>query len=80
MSVRMRAKFQVTKVVRSETSESLSFSAVGADKYGPNGENEDSDFARWTPSGQLHMSVTNPDLLGKFNEGEKYYLDFSKAE
>jgi hypothetical protein len=26
------------------------------------------------------MSVTNPNLLGTFKEGEKYYLDFTKAD
>jgi hypothetical protein len=78
---RMRAKFRVFKVESyDENSEILSFSAVGAVKYGEAGENEDNDFARWTPSGELKMGVTNPDLLGTIKVGEKYYLDFTKAE
>jgi len=76
----MRAKFKIVNIQRGETSELLKFSAVCADNYGEHGENEDNDFARYTPYGELSMSVTNPDLLGKFNEGEKYYLDFTKAE
>lgn len=77
---RMRAKFTVQCIQKYEGGENLNFSAVCPDKFGENGENEDNDFARWTPSGNLSMSVTNPDLLGKFNEGEKYYLDFTKAD
>lgn len=77
---RMRAKFTVQSIEKYEGGENLYFYAVCPDKFGENGENEDNDFARWTPSGNLSMSVTNPDLLGKFNEGEKYYLDFTKAD
>lgn len=77
---RMRAKLQVTKVDKGENSESLSFQAVFADKYGKDGENEDNDFARWTPYAALHMTINNPALLGQFTEGEKYYVDFSKAD
>jgi hypothetical protein len=53
---------------------------VYADTYGPQGENEDNDFARYTPSGQLTMTVTNPNLINQFKEGDKYYIDFTKAE
>lgn len=77
---RMRAKFKIDKVEKHEGSETLTFSAVGADNYGANGESEDNDFARWTPYGALTMGINNPDLLGKFTEGEKYYLDFTKAD
>lgn len=77
---RMRAKFNLQSIKKYEGGERLNFSAVCPNKFGENGENEDNDFARWTPSGELSMTVTNPDLLGVFNEGEKYYLDFTKAE
>lgn len=76
----MRAKFNVQHIDKHEGSETLRLSAVCADKYGENGENEDNDFARYTPFGELSMSINNPELLGKFNEGEKYYLDFTKAD
>jgi hypothetical protein len=78
---RMRAKFKVTKVEdHAPSSQVLTFSAVSADKYGENGESEDNDFARWTPFGELKMSVTNPDLIGAFSEGDNVYLDFTKAD
>lgn len=77
----MRAKFRINAVGKSENAETLRFSAVGSDKpYGPNGESEDNTFARFTPSGELTMSITNPDLLGKFTQGDVFYLDFTKVE
>lgn len=75
----MRAKFKLDKIEKHENSESLTWSAVGADQYGKDGENEDNHFARWTPYGVLNMTINNPNLLGHFNEGDKYYLDFTKA-
>lgn len=77
---RMRAKFIVMGVETFENGETLSLSAVGAEHYGPNGENENNDFARYTPFGELQMTVSNPNLLGKIKVGEYYYLDFTKAE
>lgn len=60
--------------------EILVMAPVCPNKFGPNGEHEDNVFARYTPSGSLQMTINNPDLLGKFKPGEKYYLDFTKAE
>jgi hypothetical protein len=80
METRMRAKFKVESVTKFEGQENLKLSAVCANSFGPNGESEDNDFARYTPSGDLQMTVNNPDLLGKINPGEKYYLDFTKAD
>lgn len=51
----------------------------GGKPFGPNGESEDNSFARWTPSGELKLDVTNPDLLGRFKPGQKFYVDFTEA-
>lgn len=77
----MRAKMQVQSVTGGETYESITMSAVtSSDKpYGPNGENEDNTYARYTPSGNLSLSITNPALIGKFKVGQKFYLDFTEA-
>jgi hypothetical protein len=36
-------------------------------------------WSEWTPSGQLSMTISNPQAQGKFQEGSFYYLDFSEA-
>ena len=79
----MRAKLQVSKVETFEgaTQEYVVFHAVAkSDGYPPDGADEDNTFARWTPSADLKMTITNPALLGKFAVGQKFYVDFSPAE
>lgn len=83
MNTTMRAKFRVTKVesvgLPEPSYEILSLHAVTDSPFDADGKSDDNSFSRWTPSGDLTMSVTNPSLFGKIKEGEKYYLDFTKA-
>lgn len=48
--------------------------------YPSDGSDEDNTYAKFSPSGSLSLTVANPALVGKFAEGEKYYLDFTKAD
>ncbi|HEX7072255.1 MAG TPA: hypothetical protein VF190_15690 [Rhodothermales bacterium] len=76
----MRAKMEVRKVMQdTSTQETIEFSAVTSNPYGPNGESEDNTYARWTPMGLLSLSITNPDLIGKFKPGDRFYVDFTPA-
>ena len=77
----MRAKFQVTEVIpHSPDCEEIKMRAVSDAAFDPEGNSEDSSFARWTPSGELSITITNPNLISTIKTGEKYYLDFTKAE
>ncbi|MNK09907.1 hypothetical protein D3C87_279010 [compost metagenome] len=77
----MKAKMSLETVQRFETSEILRFKAVaGKWPYPQDGSDEDNTYARFTPTAEFQITVTNPDLFGKFNPGEKYYVDFTKAE
>lgn len=40
---------------------------------------ENKEWSRWTPSGQLRMTITNPQALDQFEVGKDYYLDISPA-
>lgn len=81
MTTAMRAKMIVSSVERFGSSEKLSLTAVAkSTAYPADGTDEDNTFAKFSPSGSLTLHVTNPALLGKFNPGEKFYLDFTKAE
>jgi hypothetical protein len=53
--------------------------AVSDKPFDADGNSEDNSFAKWTPSGELKMTITNPNLFGKLVEGQKYYLDFTLA-
>lgn len=77
----MVAKFRVTKTEKvAENCETLEMSAVTSKPFDPDGKSDDNDFARWTPCGNLTMSITNPNLIGKLKVGEAFYLNFTPAE
>lgn len=81
MSV-MRAKMMVTKVDQLNPPEAipammrLEMTAVTDRPFDADGQSDDNTYARWTPSGTLSLSVTNPNLFDKFKYGQKFYLDF----
>lgn len=41
---------------------------------------ENNQFSEATPYGELEMMIDNDGAKGFFEEGEEYYLDFSKAD
>lgn len=42
--------------------------------------NDNKDWSKWTPTGALNMSITNPAAFDWFEVGKEYYLDFTEAE
>ena len=76
----MVAKFRVVSVTTPHAgTEHLCFSAVTEAPFDKEGFSDDNSFAKWSPTGELEMTVTNPALFGKIKQGEKYYLHFTKA-
>jgi len=77
----MRAKMRVSNVQKyGETMERLSFNAVAKDSgYPADGSDENNTYATYTPSAELHMTVNNPALAGKFAIGDTFYVDFTPA-
>jgi hypothetical protein len=87
----MRAKMVVSGVCQSLMNssdpnsavlgENLEFRAVcKSDGYPADGSDENNSFARWTPSANLSMYVSNPDLLGKYKAGDTFYVDFTPVQ
>jgi len=50
----------------------------GNKPFGPNGESEDNTYARYSPSGELKLTITNPSLAGQIKPGQTFYLDFTE--
>ncbi len=76
----MRAKMTVEAIERFVNCERLRFKCVtGGKPYGPNGENEDNTFSRFTPNGMSELTVTNPELLGQFSPGDTFYVTFDRV-
>lgn len=79
MAPSMRAKMRITNIVKnSETCETLSLCGVAKNgSYPSDGSDEDNTFAKYSPSVELKISITNPALVGKFTIDDTYYVDFS---
>lgn len=76
----MRAKLAVQSVEGFTGCDVVKMAPVcGGKPFGPNGESEDNTFARYTPGGEVKLNITNPELMGKFKPGQKFYADFTEA-
>lgn len=62
-----------------KTQETLTMHAVAANKYAPDGKDEDNDYARWSPGADLKINIANPALWDKFKVGDTFYVDFTPA-
>jgi hypothetical protein len=85
MNNNMRAKMKITSIEsqffqEKKTQEILIFNAVSkSDSYPEDGSDENNTFAKWTPSAELRMVVTNPNLFDKYKVGKEFYVDFTPA-
>lgn len=57
----------------------LVMNPVSASNYGPDGEDENNTFARYTPNGEVSLYISNPNLFGKFTKGQMFYADFTEC-
>lgn len=78
---KMTAKIVVSSIEdHNEDSQTLNFRAVcKEDGYSEDGLDENNTFSTFTPSLDLSVLVNNPALVGQFEEGQKYYVDFTEA-
>lgn len=77
----MRAKFVVNKVERWNGGDKITCNAVAkSGSYPEDGSDEDNTYAKFSPSGELTLTIANPALIGKIEPGTKFYLDFTEAK
>ena len=84
----MRAKMIVTEVNRTghqngpeyQMQDRVKMVAVAAKTYPADGADEDNTYAKFSPTGDLSLSIVTPDLIGKIQPGQKFYLDFVLAD
>lgn len=71
----VRAKFKVSKIAEHEGGlKIVSLNAVSADEVP-----ENQRYHKYTPSGSLEITITNPSASDQFAPGKVFYLDFSEA-
>lgn len=81
MSTFMRAKMQVNKVERFPGQDRVTLNAVcRSTAYPEDGSDEDNTYAKFSPAGELSLTIANPALVGRIEPGQKFYLDFTKAD
>lgn len=76
----MRAKLKCTTVLVTEHGEQLTCVAVAKSGYPADGSDEDNTYAKFSPSAKFEITVANPALFGRIRPGDKFYVDFSRAE
>lgn len=85
----MRAKMQVTEIVQTSYQDAtkglirqdrVKMAAVAAKSYPPDGSDEDNSFARFSPAGELTLTIANPALIDVIKPGQKFYMDFTLAD
>ena len=75
-----RAKIKIDAINRAPGVDTLIASPVTDTKLGDGGRNEDNSFARYTPSGEIKLTITNPELIGQISPGEEFLVDFTPVE
>jgi hypothetical protein len=48
--------------------------------YGGEDDKANREWSKWTPSGELRLTITNPDAYNQFVIGKTYWVDFSPVE
>lgn len=80
MSATMRAKMKVSRVERWDGGDKLTMNAVcKPGGYPTDGSDEDNTYAKFSPQGELTLTIANPALVGKIEPGTTFYLDFTPA-
>jgi len=77
----VRAKFYCAEKLLSATqgeTANISTKIVLRPVYGDNPENK--EFFKWTPCGEINISVVNEAVADRFVLGKTYYVDFTPAE
>lgn len=74
--MKIRAKIKIGSAIKNEYGERV----VAHGVHGGDSNAEDNTFAKATPSLHLDMNISNPDVIGKLEQGKKYYIDFTEAE
>jgi hypothetical protein len=74
----IRAKFKVSRIAKVDVGngnwqEEVSMQPV----YGTSDENK--QWSKFTPSGELKMNITAEGAVGQFELGKEYFIDFTPA-
>ncbi|WP_342361430.1 hypothetical protein [Terrarubrum flagellatum] len=78
----VRAKFFVEKIEHSDIPGTDQYASITMRPvFGTYGDGEvNKTWSKYTPSGHLQITITNPSAIDAFEMGKAYYLDFTPAD
>lgn len=84
---KMRAKLRVGAVLPLQngegvvTQERVTFHGVAKTSgYPEDGSDEDNTYAKFSPSALFEIVIANPALIGGFEPGDTFYVDFTPVD
>jgi hypothetical protein len=77
----VRAKFRVTEVTTSISNYGGAAGTIESKrvKLSAVGDEHNKTWSKWTPSGELTMTINNPAAFEQFKPGQCYFVDFVEA-
>jgi hypothetical protein len=77
----VKAKFRCTNVSTSATNYGSTPGAIEAKTVtlNPVCDEHNKEWSKWTPSGEIKMTINNPAAFDQFTPGECYFVDFTPA-
>jgi hypothetical protein len=75
----VRAKFKVSSIEPHDGPDPIRVVRMDA-VYSDDPASPNHSWSKWTPAGQVQMTITNPAAFEQFVQGKEYYLDFTPAE
>lgn len=70
----VRAKFRVHELTAYETGHRILLRPVTS------GSEENAQFYKWTPGGEIVLQTINPEAAKEFSPGAEFYVDFTAAK
>ncbi|MBV6650982.1 MAG: hypothetical protein KI789_14760 [Hoeflea sp.] len=75
---KVRAKFFVKQIINHHNGD-LKADHAGEVVLSPVYDDANKDWSKWTPQGEIKMTITNPAALDAFELGGQYFVDFTPA-
>lgn len=78
--MRVTGRHETTGITKGGNVEQVTITLmpVYADQDGDDEANK--QWSKWTPSGEVRLTITNPEAYNQFKLGKAYFVDFHDAE
>lgn len=75
----VRAKFWVSSVQHHHQQGQAADAVCATVAMAPVYDEANKDWSKWTPQGQISMTITNPAAIEALELGKQYFVDFTPA-